>query len=71
VRELKGFQKILLQPGEERSVSFAITVADLRFVRADRLGAPEHVWEPGAFVVQLGPSSQKLCAATIEWEADA
>lgn len=71
VRELKGFQKILLQPGEERSVSFAITVADLRFVRADRLGAPEHVWEPGAFVVQLGPSSQVLCAATIEWEADA
>jgi beta-glucosidase len=71
VRELKGFQKILLQPGEERNVSFAITVADLRFARADRLGAPEHVWEPGAFVVQLGPSSQVLSAAAIEWEADA
>jgi beta-glucosidase len=71
LRELKGFQKILLQPGEARRVSFAITVADLRFVRAERLGAPEHVWEPGIFVVQIGASSQTLSAATVEWRADA
>jgi beta-glucosidase len=71
VRELKGFQRILLQPGEEQRVSFEITVADLRFFRAERLGAPEHVWEPGTFVVQIGASSQKLSAAAIEWRADA
>jgi beta-glucosidase len=29
VRELKGFQKILLQPGESREVSFAISANDL------------------------------------------
>src|SRR3546814_10983093 len=59
LRELKGFQKILLQPGEERSVSFGITVADLRFFRAERLSSPEHVWEPGTFIVPVGASSQK------------
>ena len=71
VRELKGFQKILLQPGEERRVSFRITVADLKFFRAERLSAPEHLWEAGTFVVQVGASSQRLSEATIEWRADA
>jgi beta-glucosidase len=70
-RELKGFQKILLQPGEERPVTFAISVAELKFFRAERLAAPEHVWEPGTFVVQVGASSQQLSEATIEWRADA
>lgn len=71
VRELKGFQKILLQPGEQRRVSFSITVADLKFFRAERLSAPEQVWEPGTFVVQVGASSEKLSAAAIEWRVDA
>lgn len=31
VRELKGFQKILLQPGETRDVSFKISGHDLGF----------------------------------------
>jgi beta-glucosidase len=70
LRELKGFQKILLRPGEERRVSFTITVAELRFFRAESLAAPEHLWEPGTFIVQIGASSQQLAAATIEWRAD-
>src|SRR5690606_32378524 len=70
VRELKAFQKILLQPGEQWRVTFEITVAHLRFFRAERLAAPEHLWEPGAFVVQIGASSQSLSEATIEWESD-
>jgi len=68
VRELRGFRKILLQPGEAQRVSFEITVADLRFFRAERLGAPEQLWEPGSFVVQVGPSSGTLAAVTIEWQ---
>jgi beta-glucosidase len=70
VRELKGFQKIMLKPGEEKRVSFKITAAELRFFRATRLAAPEPVIEPGGFIVQLGASSQSLAAATIEWCAD-
>jgi beta-glucosidase len=70
VRELKGFQKILLQPGEERRVSFRITVDDLRFFRADRLCAPEHVFEPGSFIIHIGSSSEILHSAAVEWRAD-
>ncbi len=69
VRELKGFQKIALQPGETKRVSFRITVDDLRFFRADRLAAPEHIWEPGTFIIEIGPSSDKLSAARVEWQA--
>jgi beta-glucosidase len=70
VRELKGFQKILLQPGEARRVSFTIGVDRLRFFRAERLAAPEPVFEPGTFIVQIGASSQSLAAASVEWCAD-
>ncbi|HMA14726.1 MAG: beta-glucosidase BglX [Bacteroidota bacterium] len=70
VRELKGFQKVMLQPGEERRVTFAVTVADLRFFRAERLDAPENLWEPGTFVIEIGASSRQLAAASIEWRAE-
>src|SRR6185312_17454784 len=56
VRELKGFRKVALQPGEEQRVSFRITTAELRFFRAERLAAPEEIWEPGTFIVQIGTS---------------
>jgi beta-glucosidase len=69
VRELKGYRKVLLQPGEAQRVSFEITVEDLRFFRAERLAAPEHIWEPGRFFVQAGASSAQLAAVEIEWSA--
>lgn len=69
-RELKGFQKIALAPGEMRRVSFRITIDDVRFFRADRLAAPEHIWEPGRFIIQIGASSDALSSAAIEWRAE-
>lgn len=68
--ELKGFQRISLQGGEARPVSFRITATDLKFFIADRLAAPTHIFEPGTFVVQVGPSSQVLSAVAIDWRAD-
>jgi len=70
VRELKALQKIALKPGEQRAVAFTITSADLRFVRAERLAAPELVVEPGSFIVEIGASSQALSAVQIEWRSD-
>jgi len=70
VRELKGFQKITLQKGEERLVSFSIAADDLRFFRAECLAEPEHVFEPGVFVIQIGPSSDVGPSAMIEWRAE-
>jgi len=70
VRELKGFQKVPLRPGEERRVTFRITTADLKFFRADRIAQPEHIWEPGTFLVHIGPNSQALTTAAIAWQAN-
>jgi len=69
VRELKGFRKVLLACGENRQVTFKITAADLRFFRSDRISAAEHVWEPGTFLIEIGPNSQLLKTAAVEWKA--
>jgi len=53
VQELKGFEKIMLQPGEARTVSFTLQPRDLAFTRADM----SHGWEPGEFQLWIAPSS--------------
>lgn len=53
VRELKGFQRVSLAPGESRQVSFAITEEMLSFYRLDMsYGA-----EPGQFRIFVGGDS--------------
>jgi beta-glucosidase len=69
VRELKGFQKIALQPGEQRFVGFRITADDVRFFRAETLTSAEHVFEPGVFIIAIGPSSDAGSSASVEWRA--
>jgi beta-glucosidase len=69
VRELKGINKIALRAGEQQRVSFQITADMLRFFHADRLSMPEHVFEPGAFIIQIGGSSDALCEARVDWHA--
>jgi beta-glucosidase len=70
VRELKGFQRIVLRPGESQRASFRITIDALRFFSAKRLTEPEHIFEPGTFIVQIGASSQNLAVTSVEWCAD-
>ena len=53
VRELKGFQKILLQPGEMRNISFALTSQDLGFY--DSKG--NWIVEPGKFRLWISKDS--------------
>jgi beta-glucosidase len=53
VMDLRGFQKVLLQPGETKEVTFAITTEDLKFWNADL----KHDWEPGEFLIRIGGSS--------------
>ena len=50
VRELKGFQKVTLAPGESAEVSFAITEDMLRFWNVDM----NYVSEPGRFELFIG-----------------
>ncbi len=55
IRELKGFQRVTLNPGETRRVTFALREEDLAFTRADgTLGI-----EPGNFHVWIAPDSQR------------
>jgi beta-glucosidase len=53
VKELKGFQRIILQPGETRQVSFSLGREDLGFTGMD----DQMVVEPGEFHVWVGPNS--------------
>ena len=54
VRELKGFQKVALEPGESREVAFRITEEMLRFHDVNM----DFVSEPGAFDVFIGTDSR-------------
>lgn len=53
VKELKGFNKILLKKGEKKTVEFDITADDLRFYNIDM----KFVAEPGDFEVTVGGDS--------------
>lgn len=53
VKELKGFEKISLKPGESKQVSFTVTVEDLEFYTRDM----SFKAEPGDFKVFIGPNS--------------
>jgi beta-glucosidase len=54
IKELKGFQRISLEPGEKRRVIFELCAKDLSFYRLDMsYGA-----EPGRFIVYVGGGSQ-------------
>jgi beta-glucosidase len=63
IKELKGFQKVNLQPGESKVVSFNITTVDLKFYN-DKL---IYDWEPGQFIVQIGTNSSNTQSASVQW----
>jgi len=69
VRELKAYRKIALQPGERRRVTFRITKVDLAYIQAERFSEPNQCCEAGQFIVQVGPNSEELVAASFEWQA--
>ncbi len=59
VRQLKGFQKVVLDPGQSREVTFTLTPADLAFHRADM----SYGTEPGGFRVFAGGDSTATTSA--------
>jgi len=56
VKELKGFQKVALGPGESRELVFVLKPSDLAFYTA----AGRFEAEPGAFRVFVGGSSRDV-----------
>jgi beta-glucosidase len=55
VKELKGFRRVRLKPGEKRTVEFALNAADLAFHNAEM----KFLTEPGEFHVWIGPDSAR------------
>ena len=54
VKELKGFQRISLKPGETKTVKLEITPDTLAYHNLDM----EYVVEPGEFEIMIGSSSR-------------
>ena len=57
VKELKGFEKISLQPGEEKTVNFTLTKEELSYYDDKK-----HTWiaEPGKFKILIGASATDI-----------
>ncbi len=62
VRELKGFQRVTLSPGESRRVEFALGRDELRFWNIDM----KDIVEPALVTVWIGPSSTEGSEAKFE-----
>jgi beta-glucosidase len=54
IKELKGFRKVHLEPGESTTVTFNITPAELSFFDVNM----KYVVEPGDFEIMVGNSSR-------------
>ena len=64
LKELKGFQKILLQPGESKQVSFTVSTEELKFYNHEL----KHIWEAGEFEIMIGGNSRDTKSATVWWD---
>lgn len=64
VKELKGFQKVFLEAGESKLITFTISVNDLKFYNSDL----KYVAEPGDFKVFIGGNSRDVKEAGFKLE---
>jgi beta-glucosidase len=63
VKELKGFQKVMLKAGESRKIEFTISTELLKFYNYEL----KHVWEPGEFDIMIGGNSRDVKTARVNW----
>ncbi|MBX3239374.1 MAG: beta-glucosidase BglX [Chitinophagaceae bacterium] len=63
VKELKGFQKVAVKPGEARTIQFLITPEDLKFYNYDL----QYDWETGDFDIMIGGNSKDVKTVRVHW----
>jgi len=63
VKELKGFQKVMLKKGESKKVTFDITPESLKFYNGDL----KYDWEAGEFDIMIGTNSEEVKHSKINW----
>ena len=61
IKELRGFQRVSLEPGQMRTVTFTINAQSLRYWNAEM----KRVVEPGDFEIMTGDNSVDLKKATL------
>lgn len=66
LKELRGYQRVILAAGESQTISFKITDADMEFPGSDFIP----IVEPGDFEVMIGVSSTLLKRAIIKRLSD-
>jgi beta-glucosidase len=62
VKELKGFKKIYFTKGEKQTVTFEISIEDLKFYNSDL----KFIAEPGMFEIFIGTNSAATLSAKFE-----
>jgi beta-glucosidase len=61
IKELKGFERVSIKPGETRTVTFSIGAEELRFYNREM----KRVVEPGGFKIMVGPNSVDLTSVSL------
>lgn len=61
VKELKGFQKVMIKSGESKSLTFSLDKDELSFYHPDL----KKYWEPGEFVFYVGTNSAETLSKSI------
>ncbi|MCL6630944.1 MAG: glycoside hydrolase family 3 C-terminal domain-containing protein, partial [Armatimonadetes bacterium] len=61
-KELKGFERVHILPGETKTVSFSVTPEMLQILDLDM----RWTIEPGTFAIMVGPNSVDLLQVTLE-----
>ncbi len=68
VRELRGFVRLALAPGDRAVARFRLTTADLCYHHGPALGNMACGWEPGDFIIMVGPNARDTQCLTVTWE---
>ncbi|MDE3239827.1 MAG: glycoside hydrolase family 3 C-terminal domain-containing protein [Paracoccaceae bacterium] len=67
-RQLVGFERITLAPGETGTVAFRLTPDDLRYPVGDSLTDLRHAWEPGEFELLIGANAEDVARLRFRWD---
>lgn len=62
VKELKGFKKIMLQPGESQEISFTLSEKMVKYVHSNL----EKKSDPGKFIIYVGSSSEDIQSVEVK-----
>jgi beta-glucosidase len=62
VKELRGFERVTLDPGQTKTVTFTVGPNELSLINRHM----ERVVEPGRFEILVGTDSDQLTPATLD-----